>query len=361
MTRRGALLFLGLGVVWGIPYLLIKVAVGELSPAVLVFARTVVAATLLLPLALARGAVVPVLRRWPYLLAFTVVEIAVPWYFLGSAEQHLSSSLTGLLIAAVPLVGAGLALLRHEGDQLEPVSLAGLLLGLLGVAALVGLDVRGSQLGAALEVGLVVVGYALGPVILSRWLSDLPGIGVMAVALTACALGYAPFAIGALPGRWPSAAVTASVLTLGVICTAAAFLMLFALVGEIGPVRATVITYVNPAVAVVAGVLVLHEPLTVATVVGFALIVAGSVLATRQPREGAEPAVPVTVPAAEAVPLRCPDPGYGVHGDIASATGGEPLRPAIRRSGLGGRPVQVRRDGVCLHHRDVDEHRERPE
>jgi drug/metabolite transporter (DMT)-like permease len=309
MTRKGAVLFIGLGIVWGIPYLLIKVSVGELSPAALVFARTLVAAALLLPVALARGAVRPVLRRWPPLLAFTVVEIAVPWYFLGSAEQHLTSSLTGLLIAAVPLVGAGLALLRHEGERLGPVGVAGLALGLLGVAALVGLDVRGSQVGAALEVGLVVLGYALGPVILARWLFDQPGVGVMAVALTACMLGYAPFAIPALPDRWPSAQVTASVLTLGVVCTAAAFLMLFALIGEIGPVRATVITYVNPAVAVAAGVLVLDEPQTATTLVGFALIVVGSVLATRRPAPASDESAPMTVPAAEAVPLRCPDPG----------------------------------------------------
>jgi drug/metabolite transporter (DMT)-like permease len=300
VTRRGALLFLALGLIWGIPYLLIKVAISEVEPLALVFGRTALGAAILLPLALARGAIRPVLARWRPLLAFTAVEVAAPWLLLSYAERQLTSSLAGLLIAAVPLVGAGLALFRRDRERIGAVGLLGLLLGLLGVAALVGLDVHG-QVWAVVEVAGVVVGYAIGPVLLQRYLSDLPGLGVMAAALTAGAIGYAPAAIPALPTAWPRASVLVSIALLAVLCTAVAFLLLFALVAEVGPVRATVITYINPAVAVGAGVLILDEPFTAATAIGFVLVIAGSVLATRRSpraRQAAEAAaVETAVPA----------------------------------------------------------------
>jgi drug/metabolite transporter (DMT)-like permease len=303
VSRRGALLFAALCLVWGIPYLLIKIAVEEVPPVGLVFLRTGLAAALLLPIALARGQVLPVLRRWRPLLAYTVIEIAIPWLLLSEAERHLTSSLTGLLIAAVPLVGAGIALATGARERIGAAGLAGLLLGMAGVAALVGFDVGGSSLGAVAAVAVVVVGYAVGPAILARYLSDLPGLGVVACSLTLCAVGYAPFAPWHLPPSMPSQAAVVSIVLLAVVCTAAAFLLLFALVAEVGPVRATVITYVNPAVAVAAGALILSEPVTTATMVGFALIIVGSVLATRRSRPSAEPAeAPVRCEAVAAEP-----------------------------------------------------------
>ena len=272
------LLFLGLGFAWGIPYLLIKVAVDELSPAELVLGRTALATLLLLPIAVAKGAVVPVLRRWKPLLAFSLIEIAIPWVALGSAETRLPSSTTGLLIAAVPLVGLAVAFVTGRAERLPPTAWMGLGLGIAGVGALVGFDVSGSDLGAVAEIGIVVVGYALGPAILSRTLGGLPGIGVMGLSLAITTVIYVPVVLvsDGVPSGLPSGDVVLSVLLLATVCTAAAFLMLFALVGEVGPVRATTITYVNPAVAVVAGVVVLDEPVTVWTVVGFVLVVAGS-------------------------------------------------------------------------------------
>jgi len=283
VSRRAAALFLTLGVVWGIPYLLIKVALDELSPAQIVLARTAIAALILLPLALAQGAVRPVLRHWRWLLVFAVVEIAIPWVFLGSAETRLPSSTTGLLVAAVPLAGVALAFVTGHAERLTPVAWLGLGLGIVGVAALVGFDVGGSDLGAVAAVGVVVVGYAAGPAILSRPLQGLPGIGIMASALTVTALVYVPVVLlsDGVPTTVPSGNVVASVLTLGVVCTAAAFMLLFALVGEVGPVRATTITYLNPAVAVIAGAVVLGEPVTVWTVIGFVLVVTGSYLVNR--------------------------------------------------------------------------------
>ena len=294
MSRRAASLFLALGVVWGIPYLLIKVAVDELSPAQIVLGRTAIAALILLPLALAQGAVRPVLRHWRWLVLFATVEIAIPWVFLGSAETRLPSSTTGLLVAAVPLAGVLIAFATGHAERLAPVAWLGLVLGIVGVAALVGFDVGGSDLGAVAAVGVVVVGYAAGPAILSRPLHGLPGIGIMASALTLTAVAYVPVVLltDGVPASLPSSDVVASVVTLGVVCTAAAFMLLFALVGEVGPVRATTITYLNPAVAVVAGAVFLGEPVTVWTVIGFVLVVTGSYLVNRsgrpQPAAGAE-------------------------------------------------------------------------
>jgi drug/metabolite transporter (DMT)-like permease len=282
MTRRGALLFAAMCVIWGVPYLLIKVAVRELNPSVLVFGRTATGALLLLPLAASRGELRPVVRRWLPLLAFAAVEIAGPWLLLSSAERRLSSSLSGLLIAAVPLVGAVITWLTGSSEELGRRNLAGLALGLVGVGALVGLDVGGASAGSLTEMAFVVVGYALGPFVLSRFLSDLPALGVIALSLTASAVVYAPIATLQAPGAFPAGRVVASVLVLAVVCTALAFLLFFSLIAEIGPVRATVITYVNPAVAGILGVAVLGESFSAGMGIGFVLILAGSVLATHR-------------------------------------------------------------------------------
>jgi drug/metabolite transporter (DMT)-like permease len=299
VSRRGWALFAAMCVIWGIPYLLIKVAVGELSPTTLVVARTGLAACLLLPIALARGYVRPVLARWRALLAFTVVELCVPWILLGYAEQRLSSSLTGLLIAGVPLLSAVLAVFGAGGEPLGVRRLAGLLTGLAGVGALVGFEVGGGDIRAVLALAAVVVGYAIGPMVLVRGLGDLPGLGVIAVALTLTAVALLPIGVAQAPRHWPSAAALAAVGVLAVLCTAVAFLLFFQLIGEVGPARSTVITYVNPAVAVLLGVLVLHERFTLATGVGFVLILAGSVLAT------VRPGAPAPTPAPAQEPDEC--------------------------------------------------------
>ena len=281
MTRRGLVLFGLMSVIWGIPYLFIRVAVAEITPATLVLARTAIAAAILLPIALLRVDLRAVLARWRWVVAFAAVEIAVPWVMLGSAEQHLSSSLAGLLIAGVPLVGTAFALATSGADRLGRTGLLGLLIGLIGVAAIVGGDFGTSDTTALLEIAVVVVGYAVGPAILSRRLGGLPSVGVMALSLALCAVVYVPIAAVEWPSVVPSTNVLASVAILAIVCTAAAFLAFAALIDEVGPVRATVITYVNPAVAAVLGVLVLHETLSVAMWFGFALVILGSTLATR--------------------------------------------------------------------------------
>jgi drug/metabolite transporter (DMT)-like permease len=279
MTRRSWVLFGAMCLIWGLPYLLIRVAVRDLSPATVVCTRTAIGAAMLMPIVIWRG-LLPALRgHWRWLLLYTVLELTIPWYLLTSAEQHLTSSLAGLLVAAVPL--AGVILGRIVGNQ-EPVGrrrLVGLLVGIAGVAALVGLQVGKIDMVAVLEVFFVAIGYAAGPLVLSRRLSDLPSMAVVAVSLAITAVVYAPFALTSHPHN-VSAEVVWSVLTLAVVCTAFAFLVFFALIADIGPVRATVITYVNPAVAIALGVTILHEHLTVGMIVGFPLVLIGSVLAT---------------------------------------------------------------------------------
>jgi drug/metabolite transporter (DMT)-like permease len=285
-----------MALVWGIPYLLIKIAVGDLSPISLVFVRTGIGALLLVPLAAARGSLGSLRPHWKAVLAYTVIEVTVPWLLLANAERHLSSSLTGLLIAAVPLIGAVLGLLAGGDDRLDLRRAAGLVIGFVGVAALLGLDLSVIDAGSVAQVGLVAVGYAIGPMIVARRLSTAPSLGVVTVSLALTAAVCAPLGLAQLPHAIPPPLVLGSVAVLAVFCTAVAFLVFFALIAEAGPLRAQAITYVNPAVALALGVALLGEPFTVGAAVGFVLIVAGLLLATR--RQAREPATGSQRPAA---------------------------------------------------------------
>jgi len=271
-----------MAVIWGIPYLFIKIAVGELTPASLVFLRTAIGTALLLPLAATRKDLAPLVRHWKWILIYTFAEVAAPWFLISDAERRLSSSLTGLLIAATPSLGAILAWATSGQDRLDRRRIVGLAVGFVGVAALVGLDFRTNDLGAVGEVLLVALGYASGATIISRRLSTLPSLGVVAASLAVTALAYAPVGLAQMPPTLPSPSVMFAVAVLGVVCTALAFVLFFALIAEVGSARATVITYVNPAVALALGVALLGEPLTFGIAIGFVLIVFGSILATRR-------------------------------------------------------------------------------
>jgi drug/metabolite transporter (DMT)-like permease len=278
MTKRGWLLFLALGVLWGMPYLLIRIAVASVDPLVVALGRTVIGALLLLPVALYQGALLPALRKWKILVAFTLVEISGPWLLLGHAETRLNSSTAGLLLAVVPLIAA-VIVTRLGHDRLDARRLVGLAIGFGGVVALVGLDIQLADLAAAGAVFLTAIGYATGPIIIDRKLADVPPIGVVTASLLLAAIFYAPFA----PLVWPAQLVASaawSIVGLGILCTATAFVLFFALIAEVGPARATVITYINPAVAIILGALVLSEPITLGMAIGFPLVIAGSILGT---------------------------------------------------------------------------------
>lgn len=284
MSRRGWVLFAAMCVLWGIPYLLIKVAVAEVSVAVLVFARTALGALVLLPLAARPGAVTVVRAHWRALLVFALVEIIGPWALLSDAERLLDSSLTGLLVAAVPIIAVLAGRLAGDTERLGPLRWAGLGLGLAGVALLAAPHVNAGSGLAIGEVLLVAVGYAVGPIIAARKLGEVPNLLVTASCLGFAALVYLPPALLTMPAALPAPEVLLALAGLGLLCTAAAFVLFFELIGEVGPTRAVVFTYVNPAVAVVAGVLLLGEPLTATVLAAFVLILLGSVLATRQRR-----------------------------------------------------------------------------
>jgi drug/metabolite transporter (DMT)-like permease len=286
VSRRGWVLFALMSVIWGMPYLFIKVADGGVAVPVLVFSRVTIAAALLLPLALRGRQFGGLWRHWRWLILFACVEMIVPWALLSNAERQLSSSMTGLLIASVPIITVILARLTGGTERLTAVRWTGLLIGLAGVAVLAGRGVLGGDLWSVAQVLLVAVCYSTGPLIANRKLSELPVLAVNAFCLSFAAIVYSPAAALTWPSSVPSVQVLASLAALAVICTALAFVLFFKLIAEVGPARAMVFTYVNPAVAVALGVAVLGEPLTPEIVAAFGLILAGSVLATRPGRPG---------------------------------------------------------------------------
>jgi drug/metabolite transporter (DMT)-like permease len=283
VSSRGWILFLAMSIIWGIPYLMIKIAVEGVSVPVLVLARTAVGAAVLLPLALSRQTWTIIRNHWRALLGFAFFEIIAAWWLLSDAERHLTSSMTGLLIAASPIVAAVLDRFTG-GEPLGVKRILGLAVGIAGVAVLAGPQIGGST-WPVIEVLMVAVCYAIAPLIAARYLADVPTLPMTAVCLGFAALVYAAPAAATWPDEMPSTRVLVALGGLAVICTALAFIVFFALIREVGAARALVFTYINPAVALAAGVIVLNEPLTLWNVAALALIMAGCVLATRRPKE----------------------------------------------------------------------------
>jgi len=282
LSTRGWALFAAASVIWGIPYLFIKIAVDELSPSVVAWSRLALAAAVLLPVAWKLGALRGLRERWRILTVFAAVEMAVPWPLLGFGEVHISSSLAAILVATVPLFVALLATRFDHSERPTLTRFVGMLIGLAGVVALVGIDIGGKrdELLGALAILVVAFLYAIGPMIVKRRLSDVDPLGPVAASLGIAALLVTPLALATLPDSTPSADTFASIAVLGLVCSALGFLVFFRLIAEIGPGRATVITYINPVVALALGVVVLDESVTTGVVVGLLLILAGSWLST---------------------------------------------------------------------------------
>lgn len=281
MTRRGAILFAALSLIWGTPYLLIKIGVESLSPGVVVFGRLAIAAAILLPIVLVQGQWRELRGSWRWVIIFSVVEMMIPWLLLSIAEQHITSSLAGLLIATVPMTTAIVLWMRGLDQHFTGMRRLGLLVGFGGVAAIVGLDLSGSSWLASAAMVVVIVCYSLGAIIIDRKLSDVPSLPAITGALTLAALVYAPIAWASRPTQAVPSSAWIAVLLLGLVPTALAFITFFALIAEVGAARSTLVTYLNPAVAVVLGIVILGEPLTTGLVVGFPLVLLGSWLATR--------------------------------------------------------------------------------
>jgi drug/metabolite transporter (DMT)-like permease len=283
MSRRGWAYFLAMAVIWGLPYLLIRVAVRQLDPGVVVFLRTAPAALLLTPLVIARKQWHTLRENIGWIVVFGVVEFGVPWFLMSTAEEHITSSLTSLLICCVPLFAVVVQRIRRTEDHIHPRRYLGLGIGAVGVAFLVGLDVHGGNLTWIAFMMLVCVGYTLGPLVLALKLKDVDGPTVVMGATAIVALGWLPWSIA----HWPthvSNETWTCIAVLSLVCTVGAFLVFFQLIREVGATRAVVVTYFNTAIAVVLGIVGLHEPLTAGIVVGFPLVIVGCVVATSNPR-----------------------------------------------------------------------------
>jgi drug/metabolite transporter (DMT)-like permease len=283
MTRRAWAAFAAASVIWGVPYLFIKIAVdhGVTAP-VLAWGRVTLAAVVLLALARRAGVLGGLRSRWRWLLAFAVAEIAIPFPMLAIGEERVPSSLAAIMVATVPLIGALLAMRFDHSERPTPVRALGLAIGFAGVIALVGIDVAGHR-GELLGIGAIMVtatGYAIGPMLLKHRLAGLDSRAAIGTSLAIASLILLPWAALDLPERAPSAGGIGAVVVLGLLCTAAGFVVFAILIGEAGTSRATVITYVNPVVAVTLGVLLLGEHPGAGAVAGLLLILAGGWLST---------------------------------------------------------------------------------
>lgn len=273
-----------MAVIWGIPYLLIRVAVRQLDPGVLVLFRTAPVAILLMPFVVMQGNWQAMRRNYQWIAVFGIVEFGIPWYLMSTAERHISSSLTSLLICCVPLFAVAAQRIRRKKEHIPRSRYLGLAIGAVGVALLVGFDLRG---GSLTWIGLmfgVCLGYTIGPLVLASKLTHVPGIAVVAGATSIVALCWLPWGIV----HWPSHISGETWLSTGIlsiICTAGAFLVFFELIKEVGPSRSLVVTYFNTAIAVVLGVIGLHESLTIGIVLGFPLVLIGSVFATSSEKQ----------------------------------------------------------------------------
>ncbi|HSI80572.1 MAG TPA: DMT family transporter [Solirubrobacterales bacterium] len=283
MSGRAWAAFAAVSLLWGVPYLFIKIAVdGDAHPMLIAWGRVLIGAAILLPIAWRIGALRGLRSRLRPLALFAACEMALPWWLIPVGEQHLSSSVTAILIASVPLMIAAIALRFDPGERVRGIRLAGLFVGLAGVVLLVGVDIAGrpGELFGAGAILLATLGYAIGPMIVKHRFAGFNPLGPVAAAFAISSVMLAPAALATLPSADPTAGALASIAVLGVACSALGMFLFVALITEAGPSRASVITYINPAVAVALGVTLLDESLAPAAVAGLLLILAGSWLST---------------------------------------------------------------------------------
>ncbi len=288
MSKKGLILFLMAGLFWGLPYFFIVWALESFSTQTIVFARTLLGAVVLIPYAIKVGGIRPALRAWPYVVLFAVLEMVVPWFLITEAGKHIPSGLSGLLVSTVPFFAVAImALVFKDRTALKPVPLLGMVIGFTGVVALVGID---SLLGHIdpLWVSAVVLAarrYAIAPIMANVKMREVPTSGVIGLSMALVALVYSPSAISELPSELaaePTAHAWIALVVLGLVCSALAFVIFFDLLKEVGPVKASLITYVNTAVALLLGTLFLSEPVTPGLLLGIPLISIGLYLSAKK-------------------------------------------------------------------------------
>lgn len=291
MSRRALVLFLAVGVAWGVPYYFIAIATSSFSTPSIVWLRVTIGAAILLPIVIRRGELRATLKHWPGVLLFAVLEMVGPWYLITEAERTTASSLAGLMMTTIPFIAAFITG-TFLGDRAarHPGTIAGLIIGFLGVFSLVGIDAFSGaiQLGPVLMLAFSAVCYAIAPIVAGRTMPNVSGLSLSAVALGMVSFVYTPFAAATLPADIASGPTVESwiaVMVLGAISSALAFVLFFNLITHVGPRRATLITYLNLLVASVLGIVFLHEPITPGIVIGLPLVVIGSYLAGKDRTE----------------------------------------------------------------------------
>ena len=282
MTRKSLLLFAATSVIWGSSFLFIRLAVEHMPPATVVFGRTLLGAAFLVPLAASRQAfrglrpvIVPV-------TIVTVLDMAAPTFLTAWGEQHVSSSVAGILTATDPLFTAVLALWLIRSEVPDRKRTLGLIIGFAGVVALLGIDLRGSalELLGAGAVILSALGYASAALLYRRWLDGKAALGVTALMTAISSAAFLPPAAIDLPRQVPPVSSILALATLGIVNTGVAYWLFYLLIDEAGAATASVITYVMPVVALFLGVALLGERLTIGAVAGLVLIAVGAWLAT---------------------------------------------------------------------------------
>ena len=284
MSKRGWFLFFAVGLLWGIPYLMMKVAVKELEPSVIVFSRVLVGSLILIPMAISRGTLRSALVNWRFVLPYAIGEMIGPWILITTAEQKLSSGLAGLLVATVPIWATILASLRGDKSVWQSKRLFGIAIGFIGIVLVVGIEsFSGKQ--SLLAIGMILlasVGYSWAVTMVNARIPHVDGIAINGFAMLITAIFYLPIALIQAPTQLPSAKVLISVISLGLFPTALAFILFFILLKEIGTARGSLVTYLNTAFAVLLGVILLNEPLTLGIAIGLPLVLIGSYFAGRK-------------------------------------------------------------------------------
>jgi len=285
MSRKGWALFALVGVLWGVPYLFMKVAVEELSTPVIVFSRLLIGAVVLVPLAFYEKTLRPALKYWKYIALYAIAEMVIPWSLITNAQKDLSSGVVALLVATVPIWATLFA--HHTGDSTAAhrTRIFGIALGLIGIVFLVGFESLNDvgNIRALIQVLIASASYAFAVNMITRKAPETSGVAINGIAIALSTVIFAPFAFTHLPSQMPSSKAILATIGLGVICTALAFWVFFIVLKEIGAARASLVVYPNTAVAVVLGILLLDEQLTLAIAIGLPMVLLGSYFASRKP------------------------------------------------------------------------------
>lgn len=285
MTRKHLTQFILIGFLWGVPYLFMRVAVREWDPSIVVFGRVVIGAAILFPIAIKRGVIKQTLRGFKWILVYAIFEMCFPWYLITHAETKINSGLAGLLVATVPIWSTIYSSLAGDKTVWHAKRLMGIIIGFIGLILIVGIEtISGSaDAFAVFQTVLAAILYSTAMAIILKGMPNGDGVTINAIAMTITAIIFAPAALSNLPETMPSFNATASLVGLGVLSTGFAFMLYFTLVKEIGQARGSLVTYLNTAFAVVLGVVILGEPLTIGILTGLPLVLIGSYYASRKP------------------------------------------------------------------------------